>query len=861
MRRTIKALFTGMMAMIMLLEPATLRVYALDEMSLADPVVISEEMEDETLSDDQVEKPEIDGTESESTEDILSENSISENSVSENSVSENAAVPEETESDILDDDISVNTDDTEITVSEDNLVSENKVSKEESLSENEIGDIPADETIEDEIDCNKVSVSAEKSEAVSDFNGMKGKPVLPQIVTTPSADEKSVDVTISVQVGYICYTVNGKKPGYKYGYPENGTTCVRGINCNFKLKGETSYTIQAMNVTPDGKASGISKAVIKLEPKLSKLKIDGPTRVVPGKTVSYTVSTTPADKKLKNVVWSLDFPNGSMIEEYVSINEKSGKVKIIKNRITTSAVTLCNNPVFYVYATAVDGSTVVKSEKYTVNLADVQSVRSIKFSNKSISLKRGSKDKTYNKTDDAYKGKSSNGLIIYSPNDDVPMTDKDIEKNITFYSSNEAVATVDKYGNITAKKAGTTVIKAVSDDRLKKAEMKVTVVQEITKDPQILTESDRYVVAAGKKVNMTAKGSPENAKMSITWSVSPSGCGVSVNKKGVLSVAKKTPSGKYTIIASDSVSGKTGSKNISVVNDAVTKINMSADAKNLMICRTGKNNSVSFSVFLDKNESEYYVTTNRPGLVNVSAKTIKNKGCSVTVKATGYASGTAKVTVKATDGSNKSVTSVVTVTEEDFDIVLTQNKDIHEMYSGTSLGLTGTVFNTSGKKISAKISWGISPVGQGVTVKNGKVSASKNAKGGKYTVSCAINNQLQYAAYDITVNPRCTSMLIGNDYDPKTNKMTSEYSVGLGDSPSSRLQFYNGSSCITLKPVDSSKPVIIKNSKSSVADAVVTSKKDGYYLTLKGKTKGSTKITLTANDGSKTSRTFTVNVK
>ena len=204
---------------------------------------------------------------------------------------------------------------------------------------------------------------------------------------------------------------------------------------------------------------------------------------------------------------------------------------------------------------------------------------------------------------------------------------------------------------------------------------------------------------------------------------------------------------------------------------------------------------------------------------------------------------------------------MIKITEEDFDIVLTQNKNIHEMYTGTALALTGTVYNTSKKKISAKISWGVSPAGQGVTVKNGKVNASKNAKGGKYTVSCAINNQLQYATYDITVNPRCTSMLIGNDYDPKTNKMTAEYSVSLGDSPSSRLQFYNGSSCITLKPVDSSKPVIIKNSKSSVADAVVTSKKDGYYLTLKGKTKGSTKITLTANDGSKTSRTFTVNVK
>ena len=59
--------------------------------------------------------------------------------------------------------------------------------------------------------------------------------------------------------------------------------------------------------------------------------------------------------------------------------------------------------------------------------------------------------------------------------------------------------------------------------------------------------------------------------------------------------------------------------------------------------------------------------------------------------------------------------------------------------------------------------------------------------------------------------------------------MTSEYSVGLGNSPSSRLQFYNGSTCISLKPVDTSKPVIIKNSKAAVAEAVITSKKDGYY--------------------------------
>ena len=37
--------------------------------------------------------------------------------------------------------------------------------------------------------------------------------------------------------------------------------------------------------------------------------------------------------------------------------------------------------------------------------------------------------------------------------------------------------------------------------------------------------------------------------------------------------------------------------------------------------------------------------------------------------------------------------------------------------------------------------------------------------------------------------------------------------------------------------------------------------KGNYYLTLSGRSKGTTQITLTANDGSKTTRTFKVNVE
>ena len=684
----------------------------------------------------------------------------------------------------------------------------------------------------------------------------------PEITADISKDEKSAKITIIGTTGYICYTLNGKKPSYSYGMPGNGTECVRNTSCSFKVEGEAKFVVMAMGVTPDGKKSTVAKKEVILEPQVKTLMVDGPTRVVPGKTASYKVKLKPAYTKPKNLVWSLEFPSGSAIEEFVTINEKTGKVSVKKNNMTTSPVTLSNNPSFFVYASSVDAGVTIRSDKYKVMLASVPTVRSMKFPNKSITLQKGSAAKTYRKTDEAYRGKYNSGLIIFSPNDDDPMTDTEIANNIVFETSDESVADVDKYGNITAKKAGKAVIKAYSDDRLKSASMKVTVVQEITGNPVIKSVHDRYVISQGKKMSFEAEGTPKDARMDISWSVAPSGYGVSVSKKGVVSVSKGATTGDYMITAADALSGKSASHKITVTERCVSKINMSSDAKSLLISRTGSKNTASFSVFFDTNEKEYAVTTDRPGIVEVSAKDIKDKGCSVTVKATGYASGTAKVSVRSTDGSGKSVTCTVTVINEDFRLELSQDKDIDEMYTGTSLSLKGVVYDSNNKKISRKISWGVLPAGQGVTVNgSGKITAAKNAKGGKYRVSCAINNQLQYAEYDVFVYPRCTQIMVGNDYDPKTDKITSVYYVGLNSSPSSELTFYNGVERISLKPLDKDKPITIKNSKPAVADAEITERSGRYYLTLSGKSKGSTKITLIANDGSKTSRTFTVNVE
>ena len=149
MKKTMKALFTGMMAIIMLLEPATMRVYALDEISVTESVVTDDDLDGVTLSDNQMEEPEDISGVNETTEDILSENSISENSVSENSVSENEVLPEEI--DIPVDDISV--DITDLTVSENSIVSENEISEENTLSENEVETVPIVDVIDEELSC------------------------------------------------------------------------------------------------------------------------------------------------------------------------------------------------------------------------------------------------------------------------------------------------------------------------------------------------------------------------------------------------------------------------------------------------------------------------------------------------------------------------------------------------------------------------------------------------------------------------------------------------------------------------------------------------------------------------------------
>ncbi len=89
---------------------------------------------------------------------------------------------------------------------------------------------------------------------------------------------------------------------------------------------------------------------------------------------------------------------------------------------------------------------------------------------------------------------------------------------VTYTSSNKAVATVSKYGNIKSKGLGTATIKAVSSTGGISATCIVTVVQPVT---DVKLNVSTKTVEVGKTVNLKATLSPSNATdKSIKWSSS-----------------------------------------------------------------------------------------------------------------------------------------------------------------------------------------------------------------------------------------------------------------------------------------------------------------------------------------------------
>ena len=357
-------------------------------------------------------------------------------------------------------------------------------------------------------------------------------------------------------------------------------------------------------------------------------------------------------------------------------------------------------------------------------------------------------------------------------------------------------------------------------------------------------------IPAGKSTMLEAVITPSYSYCKkVKWEVSPAGQGVTVSNGKVTAKSNATPD-IYTITATclDAAGNPIG-----LVKPATTSIMVTQKPSFAKVYFTQKTINAEMPTATYVDLGPYLVMENAAGekypddikttcMVKSSNEKVAQPGDTESgqwIKLVGP--GTAKITVIPVDGSGKKATITVKVTSKITGITI---GGPNELAKGKNITLTSafTPVNPSNKKLD----WFISPEGNGVTVKNGKVTAGKNAVPGTYY---------------ITAKAKDGSEIVSNSYPVKvldgaiTKISFSEKEVTIFVKPGN----YSAPTTYQLKPIIEGTGSYNKTliSYENSAPGIATVSQSGF---VEANAAGKTTITVKALDGSKKSAKITVNV-
>lgn len=352
----------------------------------------------------------------------------------------------------------------------------------------------------------------------------------------------------------------------------------------------------------------------------------------------------------------------------------------------------------------------------------------------------------------------------------------------------------------------------------------------------IKSKSGVNTVAPGQKLTLVSTLAPDYAaNKKLTWTVSPAGKGVTVSNSGVVSATKTATTGNYTITAT-SPDGPKATMTISV-SDPTNPVTGITSKTKIVTVLAGKN----FTVLDVKVTLKNNATGGPSSLTWVSEDTdVATVALSAyNVVITGKKAGKTKITGTAKDGTGKSITINVNVTQPVTGLTITGSNIVSQ---GKSITLKADM---SAKATNAKLTWTVSPADKGVTVSNGKVTASKTATLGNYTITAkATDGSNASKSHTVTVTAAQTTNLSVDKKSVDIFRVSNSH----GASTSAKLTVTCDS---TNWSVTSSNPDLVKVSKSG---SVVT-------VAATGKATGSATITIATTDGSNKKVTCKVNVK
>ncbi|MDE7252380.1 MAG: S8 family serine peptidase [Acetatifactor sp.] len=333
---------------------------------------------------------------------------------------------------------------------------------------------------------------------------------------------------------------------------------------------------------------------------------------------------------------------------------------------------------------------------------------------------------------------SSYGVnIYYNTNGKTPTYKNGTVSNGTLYTSN----------GITIGGAKSVTVKAIAVNTLNGKASKVTSATYTFAPTPTKVEIAADAVnklALGTSVNLKAVVTPSYAvSTKVKWAVSPAGSGVTVSSSGKVSVAKSATPGAYTIKAT--AVDKKGNEYTKSVNGSITITVIEASANIKSIALSKKTDALSTGSTLNLAQGITITNTDKSegDIKNIVWSSSNTKVATVSPGGvvTAVAPGQANIKATANDGSKKNATCKITVADS---LVITGS---HKLAAGKSITLKAALApNTVSYK---SFVWEVS--GTGVTVKNGKLTASKSASG-KYTVTAkATKDSSLVRTYDVTI--------------------------------------------------------------------------------------------------------------
>lgn len=424
---------------------------------------------------------------------------------------------------------------------------------------------------------------------------------------------------------------------------------------------------------------------------------------------------------------------------------------------------------------------------------------------------------------------SANGSNTVNAGDTLQLTAKVSPSNasdtsVTWSSNSTGIAQVSTTGLVTGVAAGTAVITAKANDGSNQsATFTVTVTKKVIKVTKISLSASTLLTKVGYTKKITATVTPTNAdNREVTWSSSAPTV-ASVDQSGNIT-AKSVGNATITVTAKDG-SGVTATCWVNVTDIKVTGITLNKTTLNI---KTGATEQLTAKVQpTDATNSKVTWSSNEPTVAEVDQ----------TGMITAKKEGSAVITVTAQDGSGKTATCQVNVTDIKVSgITLSASTLAMQTEDVKQLSVTNvTPANATNKalKWESKNTW-VATVDE-----SGNVTA-KNPGEATITVTAADNGGAQ-ATCKVTVTERTVPVI----------KVTQ---IQLSQTRASLIEGKELQLTATVLPTDATNQSL---TWSSSVEGVATVDPTGKVTAIKA---GTTVITATAKDDSGISASCTVQV-